>query len=214
MVEDIGQQRIVFDNSEDFYRKYDTPDGILDQTPLILDPSNPYNNVMTTFSPLAQHLFRDGATESLKRLEKGESQIEMDLGFPQLKEIFLPQMALSPRDPVCMPQRWLIGLRSRTAPLQPRVKHNVVLNKTMESQTEQFRKAFSAFVFVFDIESNYEHSDEKSVQHSLEKIIDHLFESSLEWTPSQDSHGNFDVTFKIPIGPHRVNYVILSFDWQ
>ena len=135
---------------------------------------------MSTFSPLAQNLFSDCAKESLKRIEKVKRQIKMDTQFPQLKEIFLPQLTPSPGGTVCVPQRWLIGVRSKKAPFQPRVKYNVVLNKKMKSQTEQFHKAFSAFVFVFDIESNYEHSDERSVQHSLEKIIDNLFGSSLE----------------------------------
>ena len=88
MVRDIEQQRIVFSYSGDFFSESDTPDEVLNQTPLILDPSNPYNNVMSTFSPLAQHLFSDCAKETLKKLERVKEQIEMGLGNPQLKELF------------------------------------------------------------------------------------------------------------------------------
>ena len=108
IVQDIGQQRIIFDYSIDFYSRSDTPDEILAQKPLILDPSNPYNNVMSSFPPLAQQRFSDCAKETLRRLEAVGKEIEMAQEFPHLKEIFLPQLA----DAVIMSQRWLIREQS------------------------------------------------------------------------------------------------------
>ena len=111
MVRDIEQQRIVFSYSVDFFSESYTTDEVLNQTPLILDPFNPYNNVMSSFSPVAQCLFSDCAKETLKRLERVKERIEVGLGNPKLKEIFLPQLT-PPASPVCMPQNWLIGLQS------------------------------------------------------------------------------------------------------
>ena len=183
MVRDIEQQRILFTYSEDFYSKSDTPIEVLNQTPLILDPSNPYNNVMSTFSPLAQHLFSDCAKETLKRLERAKKQIEMDLALPHLTEIFVPQLT-PPASPVRMPQNWLIGVQSEAAPLQPRViVRNAALNKETRSQIAQFHKAFSAFVSVFDIESNYNISGRRKIspQQSMEKTIGHILNLKGKW---------------------------------
>ena len=216
MVRDIEQQRIVFSYSVDFFSESYTPDEVLNQTPLILDPSNPYNNVMSSFSPVAQCLFSDCAKETLKRLERVKEQIEVGLGNPKLKEIFLPQLT-PPASPVCMPQNWLIGVRSEAAPLQPRViVRNVALNKETRSQIAQFHKAFSAFVSVFDIESNYYIPGGRkiSAQQSIEKTIDHLFRRKRKWIPCDDMHDNRDVTFEIPIGPFKMDYLVISSDWK
>ena len=216
MVRDIEQQRIVFSYSADFFSVSDTPDEVLNQTPLILDPSNPYNTVMSTFSPLAQNLFSDCATETLKKLERVEEQIEMGLGNPNLKEIFLPQLT-PPASPVCMPTNWLIGVRSEAAPLQPRViVQNAALNKETRSQIAQFHKAFSTFVSVFDIESNYYIPGRRkiSAQQSIEKTIDRIFRQKCKWIPCHDTHANCDVTFEIPIGPFKMEYLVISSNWK
>ena len=211
MVRDIEQQTIIFDYSEDFYSKSDTPDEVLNQTPLILDPSNPYNNLMSTFSPLVQQLFSNCAKETLRRLDTVEKEIEMDQEFPHFKEIFLPQLT----DHENIPQRWLVGKRPETL-LQPRL---IVRNATLNKKTiAQFHKAFSAFVYIFDIESNYPLYDmverRKGAQHSVEEAMDHVIKSHYEWEPSQDTHRNYEVTFEIPIGPRRTDYLIISSDWK
>ena len=182
MVRETEQQRIVFSYSVDFYSESDTPDEILAQKPLILDPSNPYNNVMSSFPPWAQQRFSDCAKESLKRLEAVEKEIEMAQRFPHLKEIFLPQLT----DPVSMPQKWLIRKQSETTLLQPRlIVRNAALNKKTKSQIAQFHKAFSAFVYIYDIESNYEICAEVRerrlcAKHSLEETIGRLMGSQSE----------------------------------
>ena len=217
MVPDIEQQRIVFSYSEDFYSKSDTPDEILAQKPLILDPSNPYNNVMSSFPPLAQQRFSDCAKETLRRLEAVGKEIEMGAQeFPHLKEIFLPQLA----DAVIMSQRWLIREQSDSTLPQPRlIVRNAALNKKTRSQIAQFLKAFSAFVYIYDIESNYEICDEMKerrlcAKHSLEETIDHLIGSKSEWTRSQETHNKYEVVFEIPIGPRRTDYLTVNSDWK
>ena len=113
MVEDIGQQQIVFTYSEDFYSRSDTPDEVLKQKPLILDPSNPYNNVMSSFHGRnsVQQLFSDCAKETLRRLGNAERQIETGNDSLNLKEIFLPQIR-TPYRPTNIPQMWSVEAQS------------------------------------------------------------------------------------------------------
>ena len=218
-VENIGQQRIVFDYSEDYYSRFDTPHEILAQKPLIVDPSNPYNNVMSSFRGRisVQQLFSDCAKESLQRLEAVEKEIEMGNDFPNLKEIFLPQ----PVGLASMPPRWLIGAQSGVKRLQPKV---VVQKTTLKKRSEisDYQKAFSAFLFISDIESNYKTmpGDRKmSAQDSIEKAIYHLLgmgpgsagQSSCVVSP--ETHTDFDVTFEIPIGSGGDDILILSSNW-
>ena len=224
MVANIGQQRVIFSYSDDFYSEYDTPDDILKQKPLILDPSNPYNNVMAGFSgrnsTVIQNIFSDGAKESLKRLERVEEEIERAVEFPHLKEIFLPQ----PRPfegPARMSQNWLIGTTSGARRLQPKlVFRNADLSKKKRSEISDYQKAFSAFLFISDIEANYKMSGDRkmSAQQSIKKSIDHLLgrgtgSGSPEWMSSQNTHQDYDVTFEIPIGSGGGDALIVSSNW-
>ena len=116
-----------------------------------------------------------------------------------------------------MPQNWLIRVRSEAAPLQPRViVRNGALNKETRSQIAQFHKAFSAFVSVFDIESNYNipGRNKTSAKQSITKTIDHIFRQKCKWIPCHDRHANHDVTFEIPIGPFKMDYLVISSDWK
>ena len=217
MVRDIEQQRIVFNYSEDFYSKTDTPEEVLNQTPLILDPSNPYNNVMSTFSPLVQQFFRVCALLSLERLKAVEEQIKKSRKFPQFTEIFLPQLIPSLTwIQMRLPQRWVISKIPATGLLKPRlIVRDAALNIKARTQIAQFYKAFSAIVFISDIEANYKIAGTRKIPAGkrIRKSIDHLFGESI-WIPCRDTHDDRDVTFTIPIGPFRLDYLIISFDWE
>ena len=175
MVENIEEQRIVFDYSEDFYSEYDTPDHVLEQTPLILDPSNPYNNVMNSFPPLARQLFRECAKETLERLEALEDEFKKGLK-PHLKEIFRPQLTPS-LGTVFVPHRWLIGVQSEETLLQPRLTlRNTALSKETKSVIAEFHKAFSAYLYVLDVESDYKMPGDRQVlaKLSIKTSIDYV----------------------------------------
>ena len=227
IVQDIGQQSIIFDYSVDFYSRSDTPHEILAQKPLILDPSNPYNNIMAGFrgrnSVIIQKTFSNCAKETLERLERVEEQIETTPEFPQLKEIFLPQPRPPLIGPVRMPQGWLIGAQSGVRRLQPKVVvRNRELGKKKKSEISDYQKAFSAFLFISNIEANYKMmpGDRKmSAQESIQKSIDHLLGRGggsgcqSNWSASQETHADYDVTFEIPIGSGGGDALIISSNW-
>ena len=209
MVEDIGQQQIVFTYSKDFYSRSDTPDEVLKQKPLILDPSNPYNNVMAGFRGrnAVQQLFSDCAKETLKRLENAE----MGNDSPDLKEIFLPQKK-PPCPPINVPQMWSVETQSGQTSLEPKL---LVRNKT---KIKYFQKAFSAFMFASDLEAKYENPSDKTVfaKESVQKGIDHLFDraSGSNSSSTPDTYENYDLTFEIPIGREGGQTLIISANWN
>ena len=213
MVEDIGQQQIVFTYSEDFYSRSDTPDDILQQKPLILDPSNPYLNVMSDFHgrDSVQQLFSDCAKETLKRLENAERQAEMGSDSLNLKEIFLPQTR-PPRRPMNVPQMWSVEAKSGQTSLEPKL---LVRNKM---KVKEFQKAFSAFIFASDIEAKYENPSDKTVfaKESIQKGIDYLLgrERGTIDKSTPDTHENHDLAFEIPIGREEGETLVISAKWN
>ena len=214
MVEDIGHQQIVFTYSEDFYSRSDTPDEVLAQKPLILDPSNPYNNVMAGFRgrDSVQQLFSDCAKETLRRLEKVEEQIEMGNDALKLKEIFLPQTR-TPCRPTNVPQMWSVEPQSGPRSLEPKL---LVRNKM---KVTQFQKAFSAFLFASDLEAKHENPSDKTafVKESIQKGIDHLFgrDGGSIGASTEDTQENYDVTFEIPIGRNgEEETLVISANWN
>ena len=66
MVASLNSQRIIH---YEFYEKSDVPQKILNKTPLILDPSSPYNNLMYGFPRNVMQLFSDCARESLNTFD-------------------------------------------------------------------------------------------------------------------------------------------------
>ena len=77
----IDSQRIAY---YEYYRQSDVPPSVMQQTPLLLDPSSPYNNFMTRFDAQARAPFKAYAAESLRRLRTVRNGSD-------LKMLFAPQ---------------------------------------------------------------------------------------------------------------------------
>ena len=69
-VSTLDEQRIAHFQT---YSKSDVPTSVWQQTPLLLDPSNPYNNFIKRFPPEARAVFKARAAESLRRLKNVHS---------------------------------------------------------------------------------------------------------------------------------------------
>ena len=74
----IDTQRIAHFET---YSRSDVPSSVWEQTPLLLDPSNPYNNFMTGFPPEARAVFKARAAESLRRLRNVHSYSDFQMLF-------------------------------------------------------------------------------------------------------------------------------------
>ena len=77
----IDSQRIAY---YEYYDESDVPSSVMQQTPLLLDPSSPYNNFMTGSDGQARAPFKAYAAESLRRLRTVHNGSD-------LKMLFAPQ---------------------------------------------------------------------------------------------------------------------------
>ena len=77
-VSTVDTQRIAY---FDTYSRSDVPTAVWQQTPLLLDPSNPYNNFMKRFPPEARAVFKARAAESLRRLKNVHSAGDFQMLF-------------------------------------------------------------------------------------------------------------------------------------
>ena len=215
-VENIKSQRVIFD---DFYQESEIPQNVLVQNPLLLDPSNPYNNFMHGFKPSVQQLFSEYAQESLKRLERVERQVQLNHGFPELKILFLPQpkpVQVGPQIGFLMPTNWLVGYESKGRHLQPNL---IVRNSALGNDKfvlKNIKKFLSSFLFVADLEARHRGVEKKQLaKERVKDAIDDLFFGySHSWSSSSDSHSNYDVTFEIPIGREGGETLIISSNWD
>ena len=89
-IEGIEDQEIVFHETRGkppYYKKCDVPSDIRCQKPLLLDVSNPWNNLMSRFKKSDRDKFSRCASVTLQRLKKAEVQG----GHPNFELLFLEQ---------------------------------------------------------------------------------------------------------------------------
>ena len=207
-VEMIDQQEVIF---TDFYDKTKIPDYIAEQRPLLMDPTNPFHNLMVNFDSSAQQLFSQYARESLNRLET--------VDFPDFKGLFQPQPKLFQAGPemnLPEPVNWLIGSRSRNQFFQPNLKVRKSSLDSDKHALSNIKKILSAFLFAADLVAQHTGADKiEFVKYSIHEAIDDLFHGSRRsWTSSQECHENYDVTFEIPIGREGGETLLISSNWN
>ena len=214
-VENLSTQRIIF---TDFYDESDVPSHIRQQTPLVMDPSNPYNNLMYRFRDADQELFSKCAKVSLSRLEKVERQVQCHHGYPDFKLLFLPQpkpVEVGPEFEFPKPDGWLVGTMVRSRHLQP----NLIVRKSSLGNDklvfENIKKILSSFLYVADMEAQVEGVDRKqSARDRIKETIGDLFGEKRPWSASDNSHADYDVTFEIPIGREGGDTLLISSNWK
>ena len=213
-VETIDQQKVIF---TDFYGTAQIPSHILEQKPLIMDPSNPFNNVMHEFDSSAQQVFSQYARVSLIRLEKVERQIQLNHGFPDFKVLFQPQPLLvqvGPEMKLPKPEKWLVESQSRNQFFQPSLK---VRKSSLDKYAlSNIKKILSSFLVAADLIAQHKEANNiEFAKESIQEVIDDLFHGSRRsWTSSQDSHENYHVTFEIPIGREGGETLMISSKWN
>ena len=214
-VENLSTQRVIF---TDFYRESDIPDQIWQQKPLVMDPSNPYNNLMYNFKPANQELFSQCAKVSLSRLVRVERQVQYNHGYPDFKLLFLPQpkpVEVGPQIQMPKPDGWLVGTESRSRPLQPNL---IVRNSSLGNDKlvlGNIKKILSSFLYVADMEAQDKGANRKRfAQDRIKETVDDLFGDKREWSTSHNSHADYDVTFEIPIGREGRDTLIISSNWR
>merc|ERR550539_944236 len=87
MIRNLQKQCVLFHETVAYYKKSDIPKDILEQRPLLLDPTNPFNNLLdirrnSTLKDLF-NVFEDAAFAALKMIKNG---------CKDQKKIFLSQV--------------------------------------------------------------------------------------------------------------------------
>ncbi len=195
-VENISTQRVAF--FEMFYQKSDVPPRIWNQTPLLLDPTNPWNNFMKGFSPEAQSFFSRCAQNSLELLQKVEMQYSRSHGYPALIQVFRPQPVMRNQvSGVPKPTENIISVRHSNK-MQP-----ILLMRRCSPEQEKFSEAFqksmSAFIHMANLQSKRSTAGTDVKQLVQDTIDDTFHGSKRSWGPSFSKHEDCDVTFEIPV---------------
>ena len=214
-VETINSQRIIV---TDFYQESDVQSNILQQRPLVMDPSNPYNNLAFNFKD--RNLFSQCARETLQRLER----MEMTSGFPDFKSLFLPQpkpVEMGPQIDVGsekilfrMPSKWLVVAETKARNIQP----NLTLRKSALAKytpvLSNIKKFLSAFLFVVDMEAQETGLDRKIfARDRMAETIDTLFDRNRHTMSYHGNQSTYNVTFEIPIGREGGDTLVISSTW-
>jgi hypothetical protein len=190
---------INFSNShiiyERFYPKNSIARKILSQKPLILDPTNPFNN-FADFNREKMMLF-----EKFAKVTWGRLSCNFDT-----KVIFRPQ----PKAIACKSMmkylppltNWKIGIRTDECIKKPK---SILRGKTLSDKKVESIRTF-LLNNIKRINSNSWEKIEKFINH----IIDYsIYGRELERVISHNDHDEYDVTFEIPAGK---NTIVVSVD--
>ncbi len=208
-VENISSLKIAF--YEMYYKQADVPSQVLRQTPLLLDPSSPWNNYLFKFGRPEQRFFSNCARNTLHRLERVETQCRLNHGYPDFKGLFLPQPTMiGPQQGLPIPSNWMVDHPERTKRTQP----NLIIRKRALENKYIFNvilKAMAAFVYIAELQSK--HTQVKT-REAVKDLIEDVFRGSkANWTSSYDSHNDFDVTFEIPVVSGE-SLIRISSNWS
>ncbi|XP_071847668.1 2'-5'-oligoadenylate synthase 1A-like [Apostichopus japonicus] len=194
-----------------YYRRTDIPADILHQRPLLLDPTNPYNNMLQ--GALGDNLRQMSAyaTETLSRLGKSER----NEGF-SLKMLFEPQptweVMFKSRPKVKTPQNFLVGTeRERLS--WPKIDNRSGARGVDSNIASSYLFSFTDIVAAAaKIDGDRGHGQGEDI---AEKVKSELaqFISSGTWSSSSERHEDKHTTFTIPIGKDANDVIKISCNW-
>ncbi len=177
-VENISNMKITFYDL--YYKQRDVPPRVLAQSPLILDPSSPWNNYLYKFGKPEQQFFSTSARNTLQRLERVETQCVHNHGYPDFKGLFLPQPTMvGPQQGLPIASNWMVGSPEGTKKTQPNL---IIRKRALENEYifKVIQKAMAAFVYVAELQSKHAGT---TVKESVKNCIDDVFGSKMNWSP-------------------------------
>lgn len=233
MVCNMKSQDIVFD---DYYKRSDVPSEILKKRPVLLDPVNPYNNLLDAEKrPALQSLFETyqfAAGTVLTMIGQGCKNIEL---------IFCPQpllYELRRKENWILPKQgtYVIGIHKSKDFLSPVFKKDtedvpsllmpsfVIRDPRGKSLEDDFREVLYAtagaihnVIFKRTTQNKYQHdiSDEE-IRDFTAEFIDKMDNTKRNWVTSNENHHTKGVSLIIPFSkcstvPPKI--LCISFDF-
>jgi len=215
MVMNLSTIKLVF---YEHYQKTDVPSHIFSQGPLILDPTNPFNNLL---KDVVKHgdgnnnvekeakfltLFRDCAKNTLMIL---------DGGLLQIPNLFLPQplMWKIPRteQPV-VPYDYMVGVHDYHDPM-PRLVVRTSIPPRVKHILDNILWVYTSTVKAAEVENPNLSLTE--VQKKVENTVNKMENWNKEWVTAtdKDRHEDRAITLMMPLmGRNRNNGMFLSFN--
>jgi len=220
LIYNIKKQDIVF---EDYYKRSEIPVDIQTQRPLLMDPTNPYNNLLESKKDNLNKLFdvfTKCADHTLDILKKGSEDIQ-ELFFPQ--RLLLTQCE---HENLVKPKNYQIGVcqvKGKNPPLKP----TCILNADGNKFRHYFQALlFSYAAFVYNLSKSKEKKS-KEITNAVKELVDKVNGNKGLWTPrtgtynkdwafewvqTGDSFHGRAVTLQIPM--EDKNVLILLFDYD
>jgi len=220
ILRNITDAYVVFFN---YYNKSDVPMEVLRQKPLLLDPTNPYNNLLGgvcgygygkfDFVPENLKQFESfmsiAAKNSLDLIEKGCTSIIKIFNIPAA---FLYQVAKNKS--WLRPKNYLVGVRSND---DPEIQHldaysEKTPNYALVNYTgDNFKKGIENVVKPYS-GSSMDSSTAAQVRDDVKAFIDKRDDDYSPWVSAQGAkHSDREVTMKIPMEGTEKS-VVVSFD--
>ena len=218
-MKDLSTINLVF---QDYYSLSDIPSSVVKESPLLLDPTNPYNNLLSSPGTYLE-VFSNSATSALEVLDKMSCQVaELDRVFqtqPLLHQI--PEMVreigmkqFSSRVSVCPLAGW-DGYPF--AVLMPALKVRVKIGKGRHHALENLLRTYTGVVKRVEAEN----MDVKpaEVQEVMQRTVDKMDNAvGRTWTTTtSDKHEDKNVSLVMPLFNNNNptgQAVILSFDLE
>jgi hypothetical protein len=198
------QLNIIFQTP--YYQQQDCKlnNGLCTQRPLVLDPSNPFNNFAFTVGK-RQDLLRKietMAAESLRRLEMANSD------DPNVMEkLFSPQPAVTPDDLMGnLPKNMRVTVDKGSKPFFKRI------TKLNGGHIDHHGKMLLEHFIQDNINvQRLNMRSNESIQSNVQEIVNkQLFREARQWGPGGKSHEMHSMTIEIPCGTQTIR---VSASW-
>jgi hypothetical protein len=192
----------------DFYERTRVP---VYKKPYVIDPSNPYNNLLTTKHDRFLSLLRTCSQETLDRLEKCEKHF--NIGFeklfdpqPELRNLFTDNLNTNSIDII-------IGSRQNCNEKLPKL---IVRRETFNRATLDHMKNSMACVLKH-LSNTFRATSEKEIQREVNKATQKLINRSLytqdySWDPTTEKHDDYDITFILPLNTKQRDAIYISMN--
>lgn len=194
----LNDMKIIF---EDYYKINDINDirinDILEQRPLVLDPSNPFNNLAHPLiqNQNAKEIFQKFAMTTLDRIDRGFSNYCFN-------RIFDPQPAVAPIEEVkkSLPSvkiidSWIFTIKEEKSDKSPSI---IIRNeeKTDKLGVEIVKHYLSKNINVLNNDIKTKHEMDELIKRIISDTI--YNETFIKWSATDKKHEDYHVTFIIP----------------
>lgn len=203
MVQNSSGLNIVW---KKYYKKKDIPSDILRQRPLLLDPTNPYNNMLEGGNGDYLREMSQFARVTLLRLDAAQRNENHNFGKlfepqPLWPAVFSLSRGKSPRN-------YLAGHERRRV-LIPKIE----TRSGARGVDPSIAKAY-LFVFTDAVATAVKNDAGRGADIAARvKSVLQQFISPGEWAPSNEKHESRHMTFTIPVGKNATEVIKISCDW-